>query len=58
MAYCSLVAVPVLVDLTKRRFGHYAILKILSLRSPSNNRYLQHCLILSQSYLISRQEDM
>ena len=38
MTYCSVVAVLVLVGLTKKRFGHYAILKILSLRSPSNPR--------------------
>ena len=36
MTYCSVVTVLVLVGLTKKRFGHYAILKILSLRSPSN----------------------
>ena len=35
MTYCSVVAVLALVGLTKKRFGHYAILKILSLRSPS-----------------------
>ena len=35
MTYCSVVTVLVLVGLTKKRFGHYAILKILSLRSPS-----------------------
>ena len=35
MTYCSVVKVLVLVGLTKKRFGHYAILKILSLRSPS-----------------------
>ena len=36
MTYCSVVAVLVLVGLTKKRFGHdYTILKILSLRSPS-----------------------
>ena len=34
MTYCSVVAVLALVGLTKKRFGHYAILKILSLRSP------------------------
>ena len=33
MAYCSLVAS---VGLTKKRFGHHAILKILSLRSQSD----------------------
>ena len=36
MTYCSRVAVLALVGLTKKRSGHYAILKILSLRSPSN----------------------
>ena len=35
MTYCSVVAVLALVGLTKKRFGHYAVLKILSLRSPS-----------------------
>ena len=35
MTYCSVVAVLALVGSTKKRFGHYAILKILSLRSPS-----------------------
>ena len=34
MTYCSVVAVLALVDLTKKHFDHYAILKILSLRSP------------------------
>ena len=34
MTYCSVVEVFALVGLTKKRFGHYAILKILSLRSP------------------------
>ena len=37
MTYCSVVAVLVLVGLTKRRFGHYAVLKILALRSPSGS---------------------
>ena len=36
MTYCSVVTVLALVGLTKKRFGHYAILKILYLRSPSN----------------------
>ena len=35
MTHCSVVAVLAIVGLTKKRFGHYAILKILSLRSPS-----------------------
>ena len=35
MTYCSVVTVLVLVGLTKKRSGHYAILKILSLTSPS-----------------------
>ena len=30
MTYCSVVTVLVLVGLTKKRFGHYAILKNLS----------------------------
>ena len=37
MHYCSMVAVLPLVSLTKKRFGHYAILKILSLGSPSEH---------------------
>ena len=34
MTDCSVVAVLVLVGLTKKRFGTNAILKILSFRSP------------------------
>ena len=45
MTYCYVAAVLVLVGLTKKRFGHYAILKILSLRSP---RYLKRLLQLFQ----------
>ena len=37
MAYCSAVTVLAIDGLAKRYFGHYAILKILSLRSPSSN---------------------
>ena len=37
MTYCFVVAVPALVGSTKKPFGHYAILKILSLRSPNSN---------------------
>ena len=44
MTYCSVVTVLALVGLTKKRFGHYAILKILSLRSPSRN--ISHDLLL------------
>ena len=33
MTYCSVVTVFASVGLTKKRFGHYAILKLLSLRS-------------------------
>ena len=36
MTYCSVVAVLASVVLTKKHFGHYTILQILSLRSPSN----------------------
>ena len=32
MTYCSVATVLAIVGLTKKRFGHYAILKILSLR--------------------------
>ena len=35
MTYCSAVAVLALVGLTKKRFGHYPILKILSFGSPN-----------------------
>ena len=38
MTYCSVVAALVSVRLTKERFAHYAILKILSFRSPSKDR--------------------
>ena len=38
MTNCSVVTVLALVCLTKKRFGHYAILKILSLRSPRNKQ--------------------
>ena len=31
MTYCSVIAVLVLVGLTRKRFGHYAALEILSL---------------------------
>ena len=34
MTFCSVVAVLALVGLTKKRAGHYAILKNLYLRSP------------------------
>ena len=34
MTYSSVVTVLALVGLTKKRFGHYAILKNLSLKSP------------------------
>ena len=36
MTYCSVVTALALVGLTKKRFGRYAILKVLSLRSPSS----------------------
>ena len=35
MTYCSVVTVLALIGLTKKHFGHYAILKNLSLRLPS-----------------------
>ena len=35
MTYCSVVTALALVGLTTKRFGHYAVLKILSLRSRS-----------------------
>ena len=37
MTYCSVVAVLALVGLTKKRFGHYALLKLLSFRLPSKS---------------------
>ena len=37
MSYWSMVTVLALVRLTKKRFDHYAILKRLSLRSPSSS---------------------
>ena len=47
MTYCSVVAVLALDRLAKKRSGHYAILKILSLRSPremnnSSSARLEH----------------
>ena len=36
MTYCSVVTVLALDGSAKKRSGHYAILKILSLRSPRN----------------------
>ena len=41
MTYCSVVTVLALVGLTKKRFGHYAILKNLSLRSPKEIREIE-----------------
>ena len=35
MTYCSVVTVPALLGLTKKCFDHFAVLKNLSLRSPS-----------------------
>ena len=37
MTYCSVVTVLALDGLAKKRFGHHAIMKILSLRSPSSD---------------------
>ena len=34
MTYCFVVTVLALAGLTKKRFDHYSILKLLSLRSP------------------------
>ena len=39
MTYCSVVTVLTLVGLRKKCFHHYAVLKILSLRSPSMDIY-------------------
>ena len=33
---CSLLTVPVLAGWTKKPFGHYAVLELFSLRSPSD----------------------
>ena len=35
MTYCSVATVVGVVGLTEKLFGHYPILKVLSLRSPS-----------------------
>ena len=40
MTYCSVVTVLALVGLTKKRFGHYAVLKSSSLRSPSGGLHM------------------
>ena len=40
MSYCSVPAVLALFGSTKKHFGHYAILKILSLRPPRELRFL------------------
>ena len=42
MTYCSVVAVLVLVGLTKKRFGQYATLKILSIRTPRSRILSEH----------------
>ena len=50
MTYCSVVIVLALVGLTKKHFGHYAIFKNLSLKSPSclgKDTFLIH-LVLDQ----------
>ena len=41
MTYCSVVTVLALDSLAKKRSGHYAVLKILSLRSPSQSQKTQ-----------------
>ena len=43
MTYCSVVTVLALVGLTKKRIGHYAMLKILFLSSPSDLTFLRSC---------------
>ena len=59
MTYCSVVIVLALVGLTKKRFGHYAILKNLSLRSPSYVSFLSWFRIYGQwSCSKVRQKDM
>ena len=47
MTYCSVVTVLALLGLTKKRFGHYAILKNLSLRSP---RYFKKVRLYVSTY--------
>ena len=37
VTYCSVVEVLALIGLTKKRFDHYAILKTVYLRSPSDS---------------------
>ena len=39
MTYFPVVTALALVGLTKKRFGHYTIMKILSLRSPRFENY-------------------
>ena len=50
MTYYSVVTVLVLVGLAKKRFGHYAILKNSSFRSPSNvlkcSLYVSHITVI------------
>ena len=42
MTYCSVVTVLALVGSTNKPFGHYAFLKILSLRSPNDVKFVIH----------------
>ena len=42
MTYCTVVTVLALVGLTKKRFGHNAILKNLSRRSPRTFGVFEH----------------
>ena len=42
MTYCSVVTVLALVGLAKKRFGHYAILENLSLRSQREKCNMQN----------------
>ena len=46
MTDCSMVAALGLVGLTKKPFGHYAILKILSFRSPRPKRLARQVLLV------------
>ena len=57
MAYCSVVTVLSLFGLTKKRFGHYAILKNLSLRSPIWKKK-SHCFQMASKMLRHTEESV
>ena len=51
MTYRSVAVVLALVGLTKKRFGHYAILKILSLKSPRTSSALYSASVYHKTFL-------